>query len=73
MIVHSYEYHEAELETPHVGMYWPREYETAGQPRVTCDQCGNSWHASYFEHGVCYDCWALWGIDWDVPDIPLGG
>ncbi len=68
MIVHSYEWHEAELETPHVGMYWPKEYTTTSQPRADCPQCGNNWHASYFEHGVCYDCWVL--SSGDVPDIP---
>ncbi len=33
MIVYSWEWHEAELETPHVGMYWPKEYTTAPSPR----------------------------------------
>ena len=70
MIVHSYEWHEAELETPHVGMYWPREYTTAGTKRATCPQCGNTWHSDYFEHGVCFDCWGMWGVDWNLPDIP---
>ena len=32
MIVHSYEWHEAELDTPHVGMYWPKEYTVENSP-----------------------------------------
>ncbi len=68
MIVHSYEWHEAELETPHVGMYWPREYETTVRQRATCDQCGNEDYQLEW-YGVCWWCWGTFWATWE--DIPF--
>ncbi len=68
MIVHSYEWHEAELETPHVGMFWPKEYTTTSRQHATCDQCGNEDNQLEW-YGVCWWCWCTFSCDFE--DIPF--
>ena len=69
MLVTSWDWYEDEGATPpQVGMFWPREYELLDDPTLVCPQCGNTWHRLYFEHGVCFDCWGTFWIDWtDIP------
>ena len=59
--------------TPAVYGWVPKDAVFTLWPKMACPQCGNTdWEFSIEDYeGICWDCVALWLVDWDAPDIPL--